>query len=198
VGAASAFQESVASFTIASPGINPDKARETILMAMPNHALRRGISFYLLYSLLLFPCAAQQSVLNDWQQVRNLSPQTDITVQTKAGERYNGRLLIVAADSLTLDSDERGHPGRIRIRRDVPKDAIRRVRLLHPGVSILAGAGIGAAVGAGIGLTIDLSARSHEDGKLATFLFTLLGAALGAGIGRHFPIVKGKTIYLAR
>ena len=165
---------------------------------MLSPALRRGISFYLLYSWLLFPCAARQSVLNDWQQVRNLSPETDVTVQTKSGEGFNGRLLSVAADSLTLDSDERGHPGRIRVRRDLSKDTVREVRLLHRGASTLAGAGIGAALGAGIGLAIDLSARSNEDGKLATAVFTLLGGALGAGIGRRLPIVKGKTIYLAR
>lgn len=164
---------------------------------MPRPPLRRGISFYLLYSLLLFPCAAQQAALNDWQQVRNLPPETDVTVQTKAGERYHGRLLSVAVDSLTLDSDERGHPGRIRVRRDLSKDTVREVRLLLRGASTLAGAGIGAAVGAGIGLAIDLSARSNEDGKLATAVFTLLGGALGAGIGRHMTIIKGKTIYLA-
>lgn len=94
-------------------------------------------------------------------------------------------------ESMTIESDERSHPGRITRHRELQKETVREVRLLHTGASVLAGAGIGAAVGAGIGLAIDLSARSNEDGKLATAVFTLLGGALGAGIGRHFPIVKG-------
>lgn len=166
-------------------------------MGMPDHALRTGISFYLLYSLLLFPCVAQQIPLNDWQRVHDLQPGTDVTLRTKSGARYSGRLLRVTWDALALESDERGHPGRIRMRRDLTASEVREVRLLHRGASMLAGAGIGAAAGAGIGLAIDLSARSNEDRGLATAVFTLLGAALGAGIGRHVTIFKGKIVYLA-
>ncbi len=159
---------------------------------------RRGISFCLVSALLVVPCLAQQPALNDWQRVRNLQPGTNVIVRTVGGENYHGRVLDVAVESVAIESDERGRPGRVTRRRELSKETVREVRLLHRGASTLAGAGIGAAVGAGIGLAIDLSAKSNEDRGLATSVFTLLGGALGAGIGRHMTIVKGKVIYRAQ
>lgn len=166
-------------------------------MDMPDCVLRRGISLYLLYSLLLLPCAAQQLTLNDWQRVRALQPRTDVMVSTVGGESYHGRVLETAAGSMAIESDERGHPGRVSRHRELEKETVREVRILHSGASVLAGGAIGAAVGAGIGLAIDSSQSSHEDGHLITAVLTLLGGALGAGIGRHLPIVRGKVVYRA-
>ena len=166
-------------------------------MAMPDTVLRRGISFCLLYVLLLLPCAAQQLALNDWQRVQDLQPGAHVMVRTVGGENYHGRVLSVSLESVTIESDERSHPGRITRQRELRKETVREVCLLHSGASVLTGAAIGAAVGAGIGLAIDSSQRSHEDGHLVTAVFTLLGGALGAGIGRHFPIVHGNIVYRA-
>jgi hypothetical protein len=155
------------------------------------------MSFCLLYVLLLLPCAAQQLALNDWQRVHDLQPGSHVLVRTMGGENYHGRVLSVSVESMTIESDERSHLGRITRQRELRRETVREVRLLHSGASVLTGAAIGAAVGAGIGLAIDSSERSHEDGHLVTVVFTLLGGAVGAGIGRHFALVRGKTIYLA-
>ena len=54
-----------------------------------------------------------QAGLGDWQNVRNLAVDSNISVKTKAGEKYHGDLVNVTTDSLTLDSDERGFPERL-------------------------------------------------------------------------------------
>ena len=158
---------------------------------------RALISAVLIGSLLPWSCLAQQLPLNDWQRVRSLPADSGITVETNAGEKLHGTLLSVTATSLVMDSDERGHPGRIKRQRTLTQTDIREVRLFHRGVSILAGAGIGAAIGGGIGAGIDASAKSNEDKGLATAVFTVLGAALGALIGRHAVIIKGEKVYVA-
>ena len=163
-----------------------------------NHGRRRVlVCVWLLCSLVSPLCLGQPVPLNDWQRVRGLSPGSAIVVETMAGTRYHGEFVTATADSIALDSDERGFPGRAIRRRDVPRGEVRQVRRLRRGASALAGAGIGAAAGAGIGLAIDLSARSNEDRGLATAVFTLLGALLGWAVGRHTTVVKGERIYVA-
>jgi hypothetical protein len=47
-----------------------------------------------------------QTSLGDWQSVRNLAADSNISVRTKAGEKFHGDLVNVTTDALTLDSDE--------------------------------------------------------------------------------------------
>jgi len=146
----------------------------------------------LLSASLLF---AQPSA--DWQRVQNLPAHTSIAIKTKSGVYYHGNVIRVTSDSLALDSDERGHPGRVHTQRDLRQSEIREIRRFNQTTSTLAAVGIGAAVGAGIGIGIDASARSNEDQGLATAVFTFLGALLGWAIGRHTTLIKGERIYVA-
>ena len=155
------------------------------------------ISASVICSLLSWLAPAQQPSLTDWQRVRGLPAGSGITVQTKGGEGLHGLVVTVAADSLVLDADERGRPGRTYRQRTLAQADIREVRLFHRGASILAGAGIGAAVGGGVGAGIDASAKSSEEQGLATVAFVVLGGVLGALIGRHAVIIKGEKIYVA-
>jgi hypothetical protein len=134
---------------------------------------------------------------NDWQRVMNLAAGTPMTVKMKTGDRYNGSFVVAVTDGLSMDSDERAHPGRITRRRDLVRGEIREVRRLEKLKSALAGAAIGGGVGAGIGIAVDAAARSNEDQGLATAVFTLLGAVLGWMIARHTSLVKGERIYVA-
>jgi hypothetical protein len=166
--------------------------------------LRRGaflrlISIWLAWSLALpnYLAGQQRRAVADWQRVCNLAPGTSIAVKTKARASYHGDLIGSNGESLILDSDERGFPGRTRRRRDLRRDDVLEVRRFSSGLSGLAGMGIGAAAGASIGLAIDLSARSNEDKGLATAILTLLGGLLGWAVGRHTSLVKGEVVYRA-
>jgi hypothetical protein len=144
--------------------------------------------------MTMTPCFARQAV-NDWQAVRSLAPGDGIAVRTQTGEKFHGAFITATQDSLVLDSDERGAPGRRIRQRTVAQADVKEIRHYNRGGSILAGAAIGGAAGAGLGAAIDLSAKSNEDKGLATVVFTVLGALLGALIGRHAVIVHGGLIY---
>jgi hypothetical protein len=134
---------------------------------------------------------------SDWQRVINLAPGTPITVNMKAGDEYHGSFVTAAMGDLSLDSDERAHPGRVIRRRDLTRGQIHEVRRLDKARSALAAAAIGGGVGVGIGVAVDSAARTNEDRRVATIVFPFFGAVLGWLIGRHTSLVKGETIYVA-
>ena len=113
--------------------------------------------------------------LGDWTSVQNLTLDSAISVKTKRGEKYHGKLVNVTPESLTIDSDERGFPGRVTRRRELRRKDVQEVRLLAPMASLLAGAAIGAGVGAGIGAGLDSTAKSDEDRGLLTGVLAILG-----------------------
>ena len=140
---------------------------------------------------------AQRAIPGDWTRVRSLPLNTSIVVKTKAHGTYHGELIDVTDTGLSLNSDERGFPGRASRRRDLRREDILKIRRFSKAGSAIAGAGLGAAAGVGIGLAIDLSARSNEDRGLATAVLGLLGTLLGWAVGRHSTLAKGETIYVA-
>jgi hypothetical protein len=139
-----------------------------------------------------------QAGLGDWTSVQNLTLDSAISVRTTRGGKYHGELVNVTSESLTINSDERGFPGRITRRRELRREDIREVRFLAPMASVLAGAAIGAGVGAGIGAGVESAAKSSEDRGLLTGVLAILGLVIGAGIAHHYPFVKGKLIYVVR
>jgi hypothetical protein len=139
-----------------------------------------------------------QAGLGDWTRVQNLTLDSAISVKTKRGGKYHGELVNVTPESLTINSDERGFPGRVTRRRELRREDIQEVRFLAPMASVLAGAAIGAGVGAGIGAGVESAAKSNEDRGLLTGVLAILGLVIGAGIAHHYPFVKGKLIYVAR
>lgn len=138
-----------------------------------------------------------QASLGDWQNVQNLAVDSNISVKTKAGDKYHGELVGSATDFLTLDSDERGFPGRVTTRRQLRRQDVQAVRFVRPGASLVASAAIGAGLGAGIGAGVESTARSNEDRGLLTGVLALLGGLIGAGVAHHYPFIKGKRIYVA-
>ncbi|MCX6621203.1 MAG: hypothetical protein NTY38_08995 [Acidobacteria bacterium] len=163
---------------------------------MTGGAFRRVAALWVAMSLLAVPAEAQ--ALDDWRRVVDLPAGCSVAVKTKAGKWYHGDLVGATADLITLNSDERGAPGRIWRRREVRREDASEVRRPRRGVSALAGAGVGGAVGAGIGLAIDLRAKSNEDQGLVTVVFVFLGGLLGLLVGRHLTLVKGSRVYVAR
>lgn len=78
-----------------------------------------------------------QASLGDWQNVQNLAVDSNISVKTKAGDKYHGELVGSATDFLTLDSDERGFPGRVTTRRQLRRQDVQAVRFVRPGASLV-------------------------------------------------------------
>ena len=148
--------------------------------------------------VLVSQSSFSQAGLGDWTRVQNLTLDSAISVKTKTGGKYHGELVNVTSESLAINSDERGFPGRVTKRRELRREDIQEVRFLAPMASVLAGAGIGAGVGAGIGAGVESAAKSNEDRGLLTGVLAVLGLVLGAGIARHYPFVKGKLIYVVR
>jgi hypothetical protein len=146
---------------------------------------------------LACPPSFAQAGAGDWPAVQNLPVDTAIAVKTQAGAKYHGELASVTSDSLAIDSDERGAPGRTIRRREFKREDIQEIRLVAPTTSVLAGAAIGAGVGAGIGVGLDATAKSHENRGLLAGLLAVLGAGIGAAIAHHSSFVKGKKIYVA-
>ena len=173
-------------------------------MATDGQAARKvrtlGFRNGLLVAFLVFALTSQsgfaQTNLGDWQNAQNLALDSAISVKTRAGAQFRGSLVSVTPNDLTIDSDERGFPGRVRRRRDLHRDEIQEIRLQAPGGSLLAGAALGAGIGAGIGAGVESQDKSNEDRGLLTATLAILGGALGFFIARHYPLIKGKKIYV--
>ena len=165
-------------------------------MSQPSLQWSKSVTLTLVLALACQTSFAQ-GTSEDWLIVQNLTVDTAISVKTKAGAKYHGEVARVTADSLTIDSDERGFPGRTTRRREVKREDIREIRLVAPTTSVVAGAGIGAGVGAGIGVGLDATAKSHEYRGLMAVLMGAFGAGIGAAIALHHPFIKGHKIYVA-
>jgi hypothetical protein len=156
--------------------------------------MRTFVSLLLVIVFIVTSTAAQSG---DWAAVEGLAPGTDISLRTTRGQKLQGELDSVAPDRLVIWSQERDFPGAKIVRRELPRGDVKRIRLNHRVGSMLAGAAIGIGVGVGMGAAIDTQSRSNEDRGIASVVFGLLGAAIGAGIAKYHPFLKGKTIYLA-
>jgi hypothetical protein len=136
-----------------------------------------------------------QGNLVDWKNVQTLALGSGISVKTKTGKKHHGELIRVVPDFLMIEADEPAFPGRVRRQRELRREDIREVRLLASMASALAGGAIGAGLGAGIGAGLESTLRSNEDRGLLTVTLAFLGAAVGAAIAHHHPIVNGNKIY---
>ena len=149
---------------------------------MPNY--RRSLAV-LIAVCVLSELALAKNNINDWNNVRILEIGSTIVVNTKQGEKYEGKLDLATVDSLSIVVTV---PHVMRRVIDLRKDEIREVRTKLPRVTSTAiGAGIGLGVGVGLGQIIDSKDKYGEDpnlGKLTLgFLGTLFGSLAGGGIG---------------
>jgi hypothetical protein len=165
-------------------------------MSHPSLWCSKSLTVVLLFALVSQSSFAQEA-RGDWTRVQNLTIETAVSVKTKSGVKYHGEFVEATADSLAIDSDEPGFPGRATRRRQFNREDVREVRLVAPKTSVLAGAGIGASVGAGLGVGLDATAKSHEYRGVMALLLGALGAGVGAAIALHHPFVKGTKIYVA-
>ena len=155
--------------------------------------MRKTVALLLAITFLTTACLGQ---VGDWAAVEGLAPGTDISIKTQ-GRTYRGEVVSVAVDHLTLWSQERDFPGRKLVRREIARADVKQIRLNHQWLSVAAGAGMGAGIGVGIGAAVDSHYPSNEDRGVVGVVLGLLGAAIGAGIAKSRPFIKGKSIYVA-
>jgi len=132
----------------------------------------------------------------DWAAVEGLKSEADISVQTLSGETYQGNFDSATPELLVLWSQERDFPSRKLVRREIPRQQVKKVRIVHRVGSVVAGSAIGAGIGASIGVIADSQMRNHEDRGLVAFVLGALGAGLGAAISKARPFIKGRVIYI--
>ena len=145
--------------------------------------------------LLSLQSVVAQTGPGDWTNVQNLEIGSDICLKTKQGRKLQGRLDSVSGEKLSLWSSERDFPGRITVRREVPREYVKEIRMNHRAVSVVAGAAIGLGIGVAAGAIVDSQARSREDNGILGATLGLFGGLAGAAIGRTFPFIKGKRVY---
>jgi hypothetical protein len=151
----------------------------------------RTISFLLAPLLLASLAIAQQA---DWQAVKNLAPDTRISVRSE--HPFHSMCIFQRAtdEQLLCERILRGS-SRLLIPPEAVYDRkkIREVRLEH---SEAANVATGAAIGGGVGAAIGASARSGALTRSGgAFLLGTGGAIIGGFFGRDLPVTHGKVIY---
>src|SRR5579883_2808999 len=145
---------------------------EDVMNAMP----RRFVGLFLALWLCLQGAMAQSTASGSWSAVEALAPGSDISVKTTQGLKLQGTVDSVSEIGLVIWSSERRFPGRATVRREIPREEVREIRMNRRGLSTLAGAAAGAGLGIAIGAPIDAQARSNEDRGVVTAVLALLGA----------------------
>ncbi|HEY0796377.1 MAG TPA: hypothetical protein VGD64_11405 [Acidisarcina sp.] len=138
-----------------------------------------------------------------WQDVENLPPGTQISVNPLHGMRF--RCVFESANDHELICEPPQPPylcmscalltGVVRpvsygpIHFD-PK-FVRDVHIEHPGGNTA----IGVAIGAGLGIVLGTQGVHGADRRPSQVVFGLLLGTAGGFIGRHVPIIRGTVVY---
>lgn len=155
----------------------------------------RRLALALLGASVCVPRAGlAQQAGTDWSRVQALVAGTRIVVTPKRGGRTACEVVEVEPAQLTCLG-----PRRFFGRRQATfaRDEVQLVRLTRKALSAVAGGALGAGAGIGIGVAVDQGATRAEDPNLPEFLFGLLGAAVGAGVGGSTEFVPGAVVYRA-
>jgi len=135
----------------------------------------------LLVVLLLSQISPAKNNVNDWNNVRLLDIGSTIVVKTKQGEKYEGKLELATANSISIAVTV---PRVMRQVIDLRKDEIKEVRRkLSRGASAATGAAIGLGVGIGLGQIADSKDKYNEDPGLGKVVGGFLGILWGAVVG---------------
>ena len=120
--------------------------------------------------------------------VERLKMDSSILVETKRGERFEGKLQSVTSDLMSVRVRVSGsYTQVVEVRREDVSEVRRKLNPI-----------IGGVIGAGIGISAALGAatNSREDGPLLGIAVAPLGILIGGGVGAK-AFKKGKRIYVA-
>jgi hypothetical protein len=140
-------------------------------------------------NLVLAGIAFAKSPVGDWQTVQDIPQGWQIVVVTE----FTFPCVFVRAsdDELICEPLRRSRsdsgPREIHTRRD----RIREIRVeRRDGANMLAGSALGGGTGAGFGAIAAAGSRGSS-----AYAFSVLGALMGAHIGRDTHTLRGKVIY---
>lgn len=142
--------------------------------------------------VLVFCClpalAAAGEVNRSWQVLmQSIQPGKNVVVKCMNSAQFEGKLLKIADDSITVQSH--GQPQVIQ-REDVFRVRKANIRMRHTLFSMA----VGAAAGAVIGGAAASRGNSYNQGQVIGGM-ALTGLALGAAVGGAMPI--GEPLYQA-
>ena len=153
---------------------------------------RSFIIFAIFVGLLSQPLFifGQTTSSGDWASVKSLTSGSKLSVKTKDGKRFEGKL-----DSVTDTAISITNKGKTETVEASTVKTIYEIVGKSRASSIGIGAGIGAGAGAGVGLLLLGVTGGSDNAGAVVAPFILGGAALGAALGAAFSRKKRTLIY---
>ena len=151
---------------------------------------------FLFLSLFLIPSIFSQTVLaqnvkNNWDEVMKIKPGSKLSIKTKTGQKFGGKVTTVTADSITMSTAKA--PGSdLELKRQEVAEIRKKSGARTAGYAALLG-GAGMAGGYGIGYGIGDATNARFRPEYPTMAF---GAAVGAVVGAIIGS-RGEVIYKA-
>src|SRR6266508_2579792 len=150
----------------------------------------------LLSLFLILPLFSQgvlaQDAKNNWGEAMKINPGSKLTIKTKTGRKFSGKLSTITADSITL-STAKAPGGVAALKREEIAEIRKKSGARTAGYAALLG-GVGLAGGYGIGYGIG---EAKEANFAVEYPTMALGAAVGAVIGAIIGS-RGEVVYKAR
>ena len=159
-------------------------------------AVPRLPGWLLLPGLFLILPLFSQSVLaqdakNDWGEAMKINPGSKLTVKTKTGRKFSGKLSTVTADSITLSTAKAPGSG-LALKREDVAEIRKKSGAQTAGYAALLG-GVGLAGGFGIGYGVG---EATEAPFAIEYPVMAVGAAVGAIVGAIIGS-RGEVVYKA-
>jgi hypothetical protein len=154
----------------------------------------------LLSLFLILPLFSQgvlaQDAKNNWGEAMKINPGSKLTIKTKTGRKFSGKLSTITADSITLSTAKA--PGgvaalnRAALNREEIAEIRKKSGARTAGYAALLG-GVGLAGGYGIGYGVGEAKEANFAVEYQTMAFGVaVGAIIGAIIGS-----RGEVVYKA-
>ena len=149
----------------------------------------------LLSLFLILPLFSQgvlaQEAKNNWGEAMKIKPGSKLTIKTKTGRKFSGKLSAVTTDSITLSTAKA--PGMdVALKREEIVEIRKKSGARTAGYAALLG-GVGLAGGYGIGYGIGEAKEANFAVEYPTMAF---GAAIGAVVGAIIGS-RGEVVYKA-
>jgi hypothetical protein len=144
---------------------------------------------------LILPLFSQavlaQDAKNDWGEAMKINPGSKLSVKTKTGRKFSGKLSAVTPDSITLFTAKA--PGRdVALKREDVVEIRKKSGARTAGYAALFG-GLGLAGGFGIGYGVG---EATEAPFAIEYPVMAVGAAVGAVVGAIIGS-RGEVVYKA-
>jgi hypothetical protein len=150
----------------------------------------------LLSLFLILPLFSQgvlaQDAKNNWGEAMKINPGSKLTIKTKTGRKFSGKLSTITADSITLSS-AKGPGMDVALNREEIAEIRKKSGARTASYAALLG-GVGLAGGFGIGYGVGEAKEANFAVEYPTMAF---GAAVGAVVGAIIGS-RGEVVYKAQ